>query len=85
MLESTGIISSADEKTPTVSPKQGATGDKVTSVQLEEAKMEKKLKAAKSRLSKQNEELLELFSRLHRLHRHGAIVVIFQILRIKST
>ena len=41
-------------------------GDKVTSLQLEEAEMEKKLEDKKSWFLKQNEELLKLLNRLHR-------------------
>ena len=36
---------SADEKSPTVSPEQSVTGEKMTFPQLEEAEMEKKAEA----------------------------------------
>ena len=59
-------MSSAFEKSPTESPKLSVTGEKMTSLQLEQTEMKQKLENELSWFLKQNKELLKLLNRLHR-------------------
>ena len=59
-------MSSAVEKSPTESPKLSVTGEKMTSLQLEQTEMTQKLEDELSWFLKQNKELLKLLNRLHR-------------------
>ena len=63
----TDIMSDSKEKSPTVSPEQSVTGEKITSPQLEETETEKKSEAEQSQFLKRNKELLELLDNLQRL------------------
>ena len=65
--------SSAVEKSPTLSPEQSVTGEKMTFPQLEEVEMEKKSEAEQSQFSKCHKELLELLDNLQRLRPEEAL------------
>ena len=72
-LGSTDIMSSVEEKTLTVLPDQGSTGETVTSVPLVEAEMTKKLETEWLQFLKQKkeeEEIDKLVSDLYKENRN---------------